>query len=91
MGSDERLDIILQELRDLRTDYNDHARETGERLSTLESQMKSLVGNGQPGRIAGIEAAIQKLQEWRWWQLGAAAGVSGAGSMLAWVVVRLWH
>jgi hypothetical protein len=35
-------DIILEELRALCSDYNDHARQTGERLPTLEAQMHDL-------------------------------------------------
>lgn len=72
----ETAKIILQELRELRADYNDHAREAGERLSKLEAQMYSLVGNGQPGRIALLEIAVQKLQELRWWLIGVSAGVT---------------
>lgn len=44
-------ELILAEVRELRAEYNAHAWETESRLPTLESQMKSLVGNGQPGRI----------------------------------------
>lgn len=47
----ETNELILSELRELRADYNDNTRKTGERLSSLESQMYSLCGNGQPGRV----------------------------------------
>lgn len=76
--------FILDEIREFRTDYNKHARETGERLSSLEAQMYSLCGNGQPGRIATLEKSVQQLKAWRGWLVGAWAGVSGAGSLLAW-------
>ena len=59
------------ELRSLRSEFNAHARETGERLSTLEQQTNLLVGNGQPGRVGKLEAAVQ---EWRWWLAGYRSG-----------------
>jgi len=80
------LDLILEEVRSLRTDYNAHARDTGERLSALEMGMHDLRGNGQPGRITLLEDAVEKLQQWRWWLIGAAAGVSGMVTGLAWMI-----
>jgi hypothetical protein len=47
--------------------------------------MHGLCGNGQPGRIALLEVAVQKLQEWRWWLIGVSAGISGAISVGAWL------
>ena len=79
-------DIILGELRALRLDFNAYARETGERVSVIETDMHSLMGNGNPGRIALIERSVECLKQWRWWLVGASAGVVGVISMLAWVV-----
>jgi hypothetical protein len=76
-------EIILQELRELREDYNNDARAKGERLSRLDQQVYSLVGNSQPGRVGKLEAAVQTLQEMRWWLVGPAAGVSGVVSVAA--------
>lgn len=47
----ETIDIVLEELRRLRSEFTSYVRETGERLSALEQQTYSLVGNGQPGRV----------------------------------------
>lgn len=69
-------DLILAELRALRSDYNTHARETGERLASLETSMYSLVGNGQPGRITLLEQAVDDLRRWRWRIVGIATGVA---------------
>lgn len=82
-------DIILEELRALRNDYNDHARDTGERLAKLEAQMYSLCGNGQPGRIALIERAVQSLQRWRWYIVGAGAATSAIVMCAAWAFSHL--
>jgi hypothetical protein len=42
-----------------------------ERLATLETQMKELVGNGQPGRIGRIEAKLDELgQQGRYIYIG---------------------
>jgi len=82
-------DLILDELRSLRSDFNDYARDTGERVATLEAQLYPLIGNGSPGRVSRLETAVEKLSSWRWWVVGAAAGGSGVVSVLAWVVVEL--
>ena len=76
--------LILTELRELRNDFNDFARQSGERLSKLERDNYLLMGNGQPGRIARLETSVEMLQEWRWWLIGASAGVSTVVSIIAW-------
>jgi len=79
--------LILSELRSLREDFNSYARESGERISSLEVHVKTgITGNGQPSRLQVLEAAVEKLQQWRWYLLGAAAGISGIVSCLAWIV-----
>lgn len=78
--------LILTELQALRADYNIHARETGERLSALESQMHSLVGNGQPGRIAVVEHAVERLKAWRWKMAGVAAACSMVCVAISWII-----
>jgi hypothetical protein len=80
--------LILDELRALRSDFNSYARDTGERVSALETDMHALVGNGNPGRVALIEIAVSKLSQWRWWLVGAAAGGGGVISVLAWVLTE---
>lgn len=82
-------DIILEELRALRNDYNAHARKTGERLAKLEEQMHDLCGNGNPGRLRLLEMAVQSLQRWRWYIVGAGASASTLTICLAWVFVHL--
>jgi hypothetical protein len=88
--------LILDELKELRDDLRDFRgevagwkAESGERLATLETQVKDVVGNGQPGRMTIAEEAIGALQRWRYWVLGGAAGVSGVVSVVAWVIVRV--
>lgn len=84
-------ELILEELRQLRNDFNMYARETGERIAALERDSHDLVGNGQPGRVAHLERAVAKLLQWRWWMIGAAAGSSGVISMLAWMASEITH
>jgi hypothetical protein len=83
---DSTQDIILEELRALRGDFNSFAREHGERVSVLETGLSGLLGNGQPGRVTTIERGLEALTRWRWWVVGAAAGSSAVISVLAWVV-----
>jgi len=88
--------LILDELKELRDDLKDFRSEVagwkteaGERLATLEAHDHDVCGNGQPGRMTIAERAIAGLQRFRFWQLGAAAGVSGVVAVLAWVFVQL--
>jgi hypothetical protein len=53
---DSTQDLILDELRLLRESFNSFARETGERVATLENDVHGLVGNGQPGRVSALGA-----------------------------------
>jgi hypothetical protein len=85
---DSTQELILDELRALRSDFNTYARDTGERVSSLETEMRSIVGNGQPGKLALLETAVDALKQWRWWLIGAAAGGGGVISALAWVVLE---
>ena len=82
-------ELILEELRSFRSDINDWRQETTERLTKLETQVYPLIDNGQPGRVTLVERAVQKLREWRIWQIGVAAGVSGVVSVLAWVIAEV--
>lgn len=90
-------DLILIELRDLRTDFNENARVTGQRLASVETSMTALVGNGQPGRITNIETDVDTLKGWKQglvglWALVAAIGsIVGSGSM--WIIehFHLFH
>lgn len=47
-----------------------------ERLGELTTDMKSLVGNGQPGRVQKLEKRVDRL-EW-WAALAIGAGVFGS-------------
>lgn len=88
----QTVDLILNEVRELRGDYNKHARDTGERLASLESQMYSLCGNGQPGRIALLETAVEALKRWRWYLAGMGTASVGLGTIaggLAGLLVEL--
>jgi len=45
-------------------------------LSRLETQMESIVGNGQPGRICLLEEDVKGLRESRSWFMGSMAALS---------------
>jgi hypothetical protein len=85
---DDTQALILSEIKDLRTDLNTFARDMGERVTKVETKLYPLIDNGQPGRITHIERAVERIQRWRWQIVGMAAGVSGAVSVLAWVIVE---
>lgn len=48
----------------------------GERVATVESQMRELVGNGQPGRVTKVEKSVEKLNEFMWRILGAVGALT---------------
>ena len=78
--------LILEELRALRADFNNFARDSGERVSSLETDMHDLKGNGQPGRVGKLESAVLSIKQRMWWAIGATAGASGVISVLVWFV-----
>ena len=85
----ETADIILAELRELRSNYDQHAKATGERLATLEQQMHDLCGNGQPGRIRILELTVERLQAWRWYLIGSSAAASTIVVGAAWLIAEV--
>jgi hypothetical protein len=80
--------IILEEVRALRTRFDVHSADTGERLAILETHISSLVGDLQPGRMTILEASVKELSKWRWKMVGYCAGISGTVSTTA---VILFH
>jgi hypothetical protein len=86
---DSTQDIILDELRALRGDFNTFARDTGERVSALEGSMKSVIGNGRAGRLDTLETKVDSLSAWRWRMTGISLGISGVGSALGWFVAHI--
>lgn len=92
---DDLQSVILAELRalrddlhSLREDLNEHTRVTAERLTKLETQMYSIIGNGKPGRLGVVEDAIDSLKQWRWRMAGITTAVSAVVSILAWFLKR---
>ena len=76
---------ILEELREVRTVLLNVV----ERLATLESQGKTILGNGQPGILTLHSQAIQELQRWRWRVTGISLGVSAVVSGAVALLVKL--
>lgn len=81
-------DVILIELRELRTDFNNTMRETGERLAKLETHLESVVGNGQPGRLTLVEQSVKELTAWKWKMVGITTAIATVAST---VVAFLFH
>jgi hypothetical protein len=79
-------DQILTEIRELRKDFNKYALDMESRTTTLETEMHSLMGNGNPGRITLLERAVDKLNGFKWWLFGAAAGCSGLMGLIGWLI-----
>ena len=75
-------EIILSEVRELRTSQNEHARATGERLATLEAAVKEIAGNGKPGRLGQLEERVESLSAWRYKIVGLSIGAGAVVSFL---------
>lgn len=77
-------ELILKEVRELRADYNTHARETGERLTALEEKTAALYGNGRIGRVGVLEAKVESLLFWKWRVVGVVTGICGVLTLIGW-------
>lgn len=78
--------LILEEVRGLRADLQDHIRTTENRLTTLETQIKPLFDNGQPGILSRYQKDISDLKGWKWRLIGIATGVSATITSCAWLI-----
>jgi len=74
--------IILDELRALRTTVEQFHSDMRERVATLEAHDRDLYGNGQPGRVAETESRLSNLEKLWARVLGGAAVVSVLVSLL---------
>ncbi len=62
---------------------NDFEEKVIKALTRLETQMYALVGNGQPGRLAHLEAKVRRHERLIWIAIGfAAAGGYGLSEIL---------
>jgi hypothetical protein len=82
--------LILDELRELRSSFNEHAQDVVQRLSKLETQSESIVGNGQPGRLTIVENKVGDLQHVQWLVRGIYIGVSALVSFITGYIYHQW-
>ena len=68
--------LILEELRALRLEFTAHSLDASQRLTALETSLKTVVGNGKKGRLDNLEDDMDKLKSFRWKVVGAGAVVS---------------
>ncbi len=87
MAEDGKVDLILEELRGLRAEFNAFSLDTGERVASLEIQVKhGISGNGQPSRLQVVEDRVESLSVWRWRIVGICGGASGVIMLLGWLL-----
>lgn len=80
-------ELIWDELREFRADFNSWSRDMGERVSTVESHVKhGITGNGQPSRLQRMEDAVGALQQWRWQTVGFASAFSLISVWITWLI-----
>jgi hypothetical protein len=80
----ETTEIILDEVRALRAEFADWKQDSGERVTTLETQMKPLLDNGQPGRITQVERKVEGHSRVLW----AGHGFIAALNAIAWALIH---
>lgn len=78
---DEINQLILAELRALRSDFQSFRNDAGERLAILETDNHAVMGNGQPGRITCLERSVDDLKQWRWRIAGISTAIGAALSV----------
>jgi hypothetical protein len=88
-------EYILEELRgmradnvNMRTEFNKALLDLVERTARLETDNHSLMGNGNPGRIAVMEKAIGILKGWRWYVVGITVGAGGVAGMAVTIIFK---
>jgi hypothetical protein len=90
--------LILDELRSLQKNVKDiserlaalEARlvpDADARLAEIETKLKPLFDNGQPGLLTTIVNRITELEHWRIYTIGSAAGVAG---LVTWLFRTFW-
>lgn len=60
-------------------------------LAELKADMKTLIGNGQPGRVGKLEAAVAKLENWQSKQTGIVIGVSSVIATACGILLHVFH
>ena len=77
-----------QEFRAFRGDLSEWQQQTGERVASLESDVKQGIrGNGQPSRLAEVEEKVAMLEKWKWYLMGAWVVVAAAiSTVTSWLL-----
>lgn len=78
---------LIDEIKEFRAEVSGWRQEYGERVMALETTLKPIVGNGQPGRLSDVECRVGELERGHWRQAGGYAVIS-AGGVVAWEFVK---
>jgi len=70
------------DMRELRESFESFRTDSVEKVARLEAQLKTVLGNGQPGRMTLAEERISSLERVRWKQSGIAATVGLLGAIV---------
>lgn len=82
-------DLILEEIRELRTLTTSSFQSQGERIAKLETALKPLLPNGSPGIIKELQNDVASLKSSRTWTAGVAAAISAVVGAIGWVIKLL--
>jgi len=79
----EEIRGLRVEIQEFRSDVASWRQDTGERIATIESQLRpAILGNGQPSRLAVVEKQVGELNQARYTQGGIVAALSALWAVI---------
>lgn len=81
--------LILSEFREYRGHDTSWKLDNTAKMGALQASVRSgLDGNGQPSRVAVLEAKVEMLQKFQWKLLGIASALGSIAAVLGWAFPR---
>lgn len=98
--TDAQVELLLAEFRafrdtewrQFREDVSGWKADAGERLATLETNVKTgITGNGQPSRLQVVENEVKRLTNFKFKLIGIACAASAGISGIAAIIHYVWR
>lgn len=81
--------LILEEMRQLRESVDNMRSEVLQRMTALETRVKPLFDNGQPGELTKLADRVGRLEHWRIRLTSYAAALSATVSVAVSILAQL--
>ena len=89
MATTQQVNELIEEVRDFRNEVTQWRLGMEGRLVTTETQMKTIVGNGQKGRMKEAEDNIISLQNAKNHMYGVSVGAATVVTCIGWFIHEL--